>query len=84
MIRASLRRLLHSNDAAAPPQRRTVARFVARRLRLLTNKAGGPPVWPDLPPEILQANPAFLDDNEMKTKGWYPSPKAEQNRGVFT
>jgi hypothetical protein len=46
--------------------------------------AGGPPVWPDLPPEILQANPAFLDDNETKTKGWYPSPKTNQNvRSVF-
>ena len=45
---------------------------------------GGPPVWPDLPPEILQANPAFLDDNETKTKGWYPSPKTNQNvRSVF-
>ena len=51
---------------------------------LLTNKAGGPPVWPDLPPEVLQANPAFLDDNETKTKGWYPSPKAEQNvRSIY-
>src|SRR6185295_12048847 len=45
---------------------------------LLTNRAGGPPVWPELPPEILQANPAFLDDNETRTKGWYPSPKPEQ------
>jgi hypothetical protein len=42
-------------------------------------RPGGPPVWPDLPPEILQANPAFLDDNATRTKGWYPSPKAEQN-----
>ena len=51
---------------------------------LLTNKAGGPPVWPDLPTEVLQANPAFLDDNEMKTKGWYPSPKPEQNvRSIY-
>ena len=51
---------------------------------LLTNKAGGPPVWPELPPEVLQANPAFLDDNETKTKGWYPSPKPEQNvRSVY-
>jgi mono/diheme cytochrome c family protein len=46
--------------------------------------AGGSPIWPDLPPEILQANPAFLDDNETKTKGWYPSPKTNQNvRSVF-
>jgi hypothetical protein len=51
---------------------------------LLTNKAGGPPVWPDLPPEILQANPAFLDDNAEKTKSWYPSPKPEQNvRSIY-
>jgi mono/diheme cytochrome c family protein len=50
----------------------------------LTNKAGGPPVWPELPPEVLQANPAFLDDNETKLKGWYASPAAEQNvRSVF-
>jgi mono/diheme cytochrome c family protein len=39
---------------------------------------GGPPVWPQLPPEILQANPAFLDDNETRTKGWYPSPPEQQ------
>ncbi len=51
---------------------------------LLTAKTNGPPVWPDLPPEILQANPAFLDDNETKTKGWYPSPTADQHaRSVF-
>lgn len=36
------------------------------------------PVWPELPPEILQANPAFLDDNATKTKGWYPSPASAQ------
>ena len=47
-------------------------------------RPGGAPVWPDLPSEILQANPAFLDDNETKTKGWYPSSKPEQNvRSVF-
>lgn len=44
----------------------------------LRESAGGPPVWPDLPPEILQANPAFLDDNETRTKGWYPSPAEQQ------
>ncbi len=44
---------------------------------LLTEKADGPPVWPDLPHEILEANPAFLDDNSLKIKGWYPSPKKE-------
>ncbi|HUQ68093.1 MAG TPA: PSD1 and planctomycete cytochrome C domain-containing protein, partial [Planctomycetaceae bacterium] len=45
---------------------------------LLQSTLGGPPVWPELPAEILQANPAFLDDNETKTKGWYPSPAARQ------
>ncbi len=45
----------------------------------LRESAGGPPVWPDLPPEILQANPAFLDDNETRTKGWYPSPAEQQS-----
>lgn len=51
---------------------------------LLSSKDSGPPVWPDLPPEVLQANPAFLDDNAEKTKGWYPSPKGEQfSRSIF-
>ena len=45
---------------------------------LLLLRAGGPPTWPELPPEVLQANPAFLDDNETKTKGWYPSPASDQ------
>ena len=39
----------------------------------LTENVNGPPVWPELPAEILQANPAFFDDNAEKTKGWYPS-----------
>jgi Protein of unknown function (DUF1553)/Protein of unknown function (DUF1549)/Planctomycete cytochrome C len=51
---------------------------------LLQNRVGGPPVWPELDAEILQANPAFLDDNETKTKGWYPSPESEQTvRSIF-
>jgi hypothetical protein len=51
---------------------------------LLHPKNGGKPSWPDLPAEILQANPAFLDDNAEKTKGWYPSPLAEQYcRSIF-
>ncbi len=51
---------------------------------LLTAKNSGPPQWPDLPREVLEANPAFLDDNETKTKGWYPSPALEQNcRSIF-
>ena len=37
-----------------------------------------------MPAEILQANPAFLDDNAEKTKGWYPSAKPEQNvRSIY-
>jgi hypothetical protein len=44
---------------------------------LLKPSPGGPPVWPPLPPEVLQANPAFLDDNAEKTKGWYPSSPEE-------
>jgi hypothetical protein len=51
---------------------------------LLTNKDSGPPQWPELPKDVLEANPAFLDDNETKTKGWYPSPRAEQHcRSIF-
>jgi hypothetical protein len=51
---------------------------------LLKEKAGGPPVWPELPAEVLQANPAFLDDNAEKTKGWYPSPAGERNvRSIY-
>ncbi|MBN9692448.1 MAG: DUF1553 domain-containing protein [Verrucomicrobia bacterium] len=45
---------------------------------LLQASPGGPPIWPDLPADILQSNPAFLDDNETKTKGWYPSPRDQQ------
>ncbi|HEY7116755.1 MAG TPA: PSD1 and planctomycete cytochrome C domain-containing protein [Tepidisphaeraceae bacterium] len=45
---------------------------------------GGPPVWPELPADVLTANPALLDDNAEKTKGWYPSPPAQRNcRGVY-
>ena len=51
---------------------------------LLNEKKEGPPVWPDLPPDLLQSNPAFLDDNKEKTKGWYPSPEPEQGaRSIF-
>jgi len=72
--------------------RQSLRRLSAEQLRdallavsgLLTNKPGGPPVWPELPAEVLQANPAFLDDNAEKTKGWYPSPKPEQHaRSIY-
>lgn len=67
--------------------RQNLRRLSAEQLRdallatsgLLTHKHLGPPVWPELPAEILQANPAFLDDNETRTKGWYPSPAHEQH-----
>jgi hypothetical protein len=84
--------LLNTDLLITTPSTRQPRRLSAEQLRdsllavsgLLTDKAGGPPVWPDLPPEVLQANPAFLDDNETKTKGWYPSPKAEQNvRSIY-
>jgi hypothetical protein len=72
--------------------RQNVRRLTAEQLHdsllavsgLLREYKGGPPIWPDLPPEILQANPAFLDDNAEKTKAWYPSPKPEQPvRGIY-
>ena len=50
----------------------------------LKKHQGGPPIWPTLPAEILQANPAFLDDNAERTKGWYESPKELQNvRSIY-
>jgi hypothetical protein len=50
----------------------------------LIETAGGPPVWPELPQEVLVANPAFLDDNKEKTKGWYPSPPEKMGvRSLF-
>jgi len=77
-----------NTDYSHPPLRRLSAEQLRDALLavsgLLTNRDGGPPVWPELPAEILQANPAFLDDNEMKTKGWYPSPEPEQNvRSIY-
>jgi hypothetical protein len=83
------RRIVTSGAYRQPRQAR---RLTAEQLRdsllavsgLLSNKSAGPPVWPELPTEVLTANPAFLDDNETKTKGWYPSPKHEQYaRSVF-
>ena len=80
-----------TNGIAADPDnallwRQNAHRLAAEPMRdallassgLLLQRAGGPPAWPELPPEVLQANPAFLDDNETRTKGWYPSPAADQ------
>lgn len=72
--------------------RQNLRRLTAEQLRdsvlsvagLLREYKGGPPIWPDLPPEVLQANPAFLDDNAEKTKAWYPSPKDQQTvRSIY-
>lgn len=79
-----------SRNSLAPV--RSLRRLTAEQLRdamlcvsgLLNQKAGGPPVWPELPTDILQANPAFLDDNATKTKGWYPSPREQQHaRSIY-
>jgi hypothetical protein len=72
--------------------RQNLRRLSAEQLRdavlavsgTLKESKGGPPIWPELPAEIAQANPAFLDDNAEKTKGWYPSPVADrQVRSIF-
>lgn len=50
----------------------------------LQHRNGGPPVWPTVSDDVLQANPAVLDDNETKTKGWYPSPDRDQSvRSIY-
>lgn len=36
--------------------------------------AGGPPLWPELPQEVLSSSPGILKENDEKTRGWYPSP----------
>ena len=66
--------------------RQNLRRLTAEQLRdailivggLLRHRVGGPPIWPELPADVLQANPAFLDDNPEKTKGWYPTAGDER------
>jgi hypothetical protein len=72
--------------------RQNLRRLSAEQLRdallavsgTLFDRTGGPPIWPELPQEVLLANPALLDDNAEKTKAWYPSPPRERNvRSVY-
>lgn len=67
--------------ALRPPRRLAAEQIRDAMLHvsgLLDGKHDGPPVWPELPPEVLDSNPAFLDDNAERTKGWYPSPPEER------
>lgn len=41
---------------------------------LLSPRKGGPPVWPEIPQEVLLTSPSTLFDDESHTRGWYPSP----------
>lgn len=66
--------------------RKSLHRLKAEELRdsilsasgLLTLEKVEKPVWPELSQDVLQTNPAILDDNKEKTKGWYPSPPSKQ------
>jgi len=71
---------------------RKLKRLSAEQLRdsmlavsgLLQRRQTTSPIWPPVPEDVLKANPATLDDNETKTKGWYPSPSQEQSvRSVY-
>jgi hypothetical protein len=79
-------------DDNASFARQNLRRLSAEQLRdamlavagSLQHRDGGPPTWPELPDDVLQANPAFLDDNAEKTKGWYPStPDRRSVRSLF-
>lgn len=79
-----------ASTTASP--RKGLKRLTAEQLRdsvlfvsgQLLPTVGGPPIWPELPPDVLQANPALLDDNAEKTKGWYPSPTEQQSvRSIY-
>ena len=41
----------------------------------LTPSTGGPPVWQELPQEVLLTSPSALLETPDKLRGWYPSPK---------
>jgi cytochrome c553 len=68
--------------------RRLTAEMLRDAMLLVSGKLlptdSGAPIWPELPAEVLKANPAFLDDNAEKTKGWYPSPAEKASvRSIF-
>lgn len=89
---ATYRQESTSSTDAPEIVRQTPRRLTAEMLRdsmlsvsgkLLPTDSGSP-IWPELPAEVLKANPAFLDDNAEKTKGWYPSPTEKASvRSVF-
>lgn len=80
-----------SNDAATYPRqapRRLTAEMLRDAMLAVSSRLlptdSGTPIWPELPAEVLKANPAFLDDNAEKTKGWYPTPAEKAPvRSVF-
>lgn len=93
---SAYRQVAHAETHSAAPHSQSahsmMRRLSAEQIRdsilavsgLLQHRNGGPPIWPELSPEILQANPAVLDDNETKTKGWYPSAANEQSvRSIY-
>ena len=86
-LKALIKYIVESDAYSAPigPWRK-LRRLSAEQLRdvvlqatgQLQHRNGGPPVWPLLSDDVLRSNPAVLDDNETKTKGWYPSPESQQ------
>jgi mono/diheme cytochrome c family protein len=71
---------------------RKLKRLSAEQLRdsmltvsgLMQARQATSPIWPPVPEDVLKANPATLDDNETRTKGWYPSASSEQTvRSVY-
>ena len=86
-LKVLIRYIVESDAYSAPigPWRK-LRRLSAEQLRdvvlqttgQLQHRNGGPPVWPVLSDDVLRSNPAVLDDNETKTKGWYPSPESHQ------
>jgi hypothetical protein len=71
---------------------RKLKRLSAEQLRdsmltvsgLMQTRQATSPIWPPVPEDVLKANPATLDDNETRTKGWYPSASSEQTvRSVY-